>query len=798
MDRTGRLYTRFIYTLFLFVLPAFANTAELTEQQRQAILLILGSDFEDSVEIRTDHLIALGSTVHLHSSISGSFYNYVWTQIAGPAASLSGSNTPQLTVQLPHLSDPAEFAFALSVSGPDGELLEDDHSFTAFPNNPPELTVQFPCDGCRINGTALSFRGYADSGDDEEPILGADAVSVAIQVGETITDVPVGQDGIWRLADLAMPAGIQEVMVTATDAFDAANIVVIDLENVATLDTPAFSVDPTDGDVVYALETDSIDRLVKIELPTGERTTLYENRVTSIGQVLDTVVLPGGSQVAFGVVASGHVGAFSTVTGELSTLSGINVGEGPAVFITSLDLDTNDNRLVAYGNNTQTVSLIDTLTGNRAELVTDATTSGIAVDGMNDLVFYIDGQLLYSADLDTGDSTLVGFIPELVQAVHAFRPSSNEIVRGRWDGDVLYATSVASLESRLLSDSSSGLSLEGIHDVLYDASQDRYIAVDFSSGNQRDTDSLVAVNPTTGDRSLLFKDEVGSGPYAEGQGGMALGDNNNLYLCTDDSDSVIEIDLDTGRRTLISDSENGFGIDLEDPSAALFSSARGLLVLDNGQDALMVINVATGDRSLVSEGGLGAGPGFSAPVAMAFNHDESAVYVVDTGTHQVLNVHLDTGNREVVSDNTNTGPPLEETDGVALDYVNNRLIVGERSSGSTLDLAVVAIDLESGDRTRLAAHDIGSGPNILDIKDLVVSSDGSTAYLTSWDRIFRVDLETGDRTVLADNITGNGDVVIIDTLEMDPDQRLLYGWNPNYESLLVIDLETGDRVIRSR
>ena len=90
-------------------------------------------------------------------------------------------------------------------------------------------------------------------------------------------------------------------------------------------------------------------------------------------------------------------------------------------------------------------------------------------------------------------------------------------------------------------------------------------------------------------------------------------------------------------------------------------------------------------------------------------------------------------------------------------------------------------------------------PSVTSQPATAVTSDGATAFVSSGQRVFRVDLASGDRFVLADTATGNGDVITnFGALELDAGNNLLFGWNATYESVLIIDLETSDRVIRSR
>lgn len=98
---------------------------------------------------------------------------------------------------------------------------------------------------------------------------------------------------------------------------------------------------------------------------------------------------------------------------------------------------------------------------------------------------------------------------------------------------------------------------------------------------------------------------------------------------------------------------------------------------------------------------------------------------------------------------------------VAIDSANNRILVGD----SDLD-AVVAVDLATGERTKLIARNVGEGTPLIAPRAFALTADGLRAYVADDGgnapaRLFEIDLTAGDRTevgeiapAIADFVTG--------------------------------------------
>ena len=179
--------------------------------------------------------------------------------------------------------------------------------------------------------------------------------------------------------------------------------------------------------------------------------------------------------------------------------------------------------------------------------------------------------------------------------------------------------------------------------------------------------------------------------------------NNRALLIDSDLDALIAIDIDSGARTILSDASTGTGVNLSlginDASVALDSANNRVLVTDSGLVAVIAIDLDTGDRNILSNNSAGIGSGTdlqqtTAPITL----DSGRALLTDSGLDALVAINLATGDRVILSSaSVGTGSNLQNPRGITLDSGANRALVVDTS----LD-ALVAIDLTSGDRTILS------------------------------------------------------------------------------------------------
>lgn len=238
-----------------------------------------------------------------------------------------------------------------------------------------------------------------------------------------------------------------------------------------------------------------------------------------------------------------------------------------------------------------------------------------------------------------------------------------------------------------------------------------------------------------------------------------------------------------------------------DPSAVVIDEQSGrALLLDPFRERLVSLDLTTGDRALISGDTRGSGPALVSPVDIAIDSANGRAIIVDSpeifGSTQgaLVAIDLDTGDRTIISDNTiGAGPFFSVPRGVAVDAPNHRALVVDREGEE-----LMAIDLDTGDRTIISNAATGSGRALGDARGialdqararvLVVGDTGGGAALIS------VDLATGDRTSITDPLTEFGGL-FPRGLALDSAHDRVF--TAAQDAVLSIDLNSGDRTIVS-
>jgi PQQ-like domain len=327
-----------------------------------------------------------------------------------------------------------------------------------------------------------------------------------------------------------------------------------------------------------------------------------------------------------------------------------------------------------------------------------------------------------------------------------------------------------------------------------DVTRNRVLATDAGPPDAPPVPRIVAVDVTTGSRSILASPTVpnGSNPLVAG-GPMVVDAARNRALVLDPARRAISaMDLTTGVFTTFSDATTP---DANQPFQALGSIAldpanQRLLVTDPSRAALVTVDLATGARNTTTILGAGRLP----TVSLSPGGPEQGVIVVDGERNRALNVNtggivavdLDSGARTVlfVSDwlRFPTGAALDaerdlilvvDSGGVAafdlrtggrtdliqpgsgaLQYARD--IVLDRPRGRALIVdsgrsSVIAADLASGATTLLSGPGKPDDLNLLSFPYLIAldAARGRALVVDSPGKVLAVDLASGARTVLA-------------------------------------------------
>ncbi|MCG8434721.1 MAG: PKD domain-containing protein, partial [Gammaproteobacteria bacterium] len=247
---------------------------------------------------------------------------------------------------------------------------------------------------------------------------------------------------------------------------------------------------------------------------------------------------------------------------------------------------------------------------------------------------------------------------------------------------------------------------------------------------------------------------------------------------------IFALDPVTGDRTLVSGNDGtqtrGTGVSFDRPGYIAVDGDR-LLVTDGfgdlgkDLDAVIAVDIASGDRTVFSDDNdtatepppadpqIGKGPGFYNMSGIAIDRKRNQVLVVDTGDEKVIAVDLETGDRNIISDDSHNGPTLNNLRSVAVD--GDRALITDRDADGFA--TVIAVDLKEGGtqgtRTLISGNGEGDGPEFGVPRGIVLDGERALVTDTAWDLVFAVDLREGetqgDREVISnEHIPDDGDI----------------------------------------
>jgi len=478
-------------------------------------------------------------------------------------------------------------------------------------------------------------------------------------------------------------------------------------------------------------------------------------------------------------------------TGVATTISGLGHGSGEEFNGSiGLALDLENRRALTQHWGSDVLLGIDLQTGQR-EVVSRggqgspsiAYASGLAVDAEHGRAFAVDRTAAVAIDLATGKRTLVtsadrgtGYpLKGLDDVVYdgVSGPVPRLLVSDR-ESQAIVAVDIASGDRTLFSavDRGTGLGFSEPSRLELDATRRRLLVVDGSGVPDAHTSyrvnraALVAVDLSSGDRSTLSDPFQGDGFLPETPYALAF-DGSRAYLANDWGGQIAQIDLASKQRKLLTSSDVGSGYKPYTPEAlAPFVSTddeHELLMLEELAPAIVRVNLITGTRTVLSGATRGAGPalqlGADFVVAAPQSGTPSRAFVLDARRAGIVAVNLETGDRTMVSDpSTGTGPELGPSDSysaqaLALDSTRNQLLVSTSRYG-TSSAAVIAVDLTTGDRRLLSGTQRGTGPDVNPLSEgLLVDPYAPPgvprAFFLNTSAVLTVDLNTGDRAMLS-------------------------------------------------
>lgn len=507
-----------------------------------------------------------------------------------------------------------------------------------------------------------------------------------------------------------------------------------------------------------------------------------------------------------------------------------------AVEVNAMDFDAETQSLIITDHALYAILKLDLAT-NRISIVSDQDhgagdpfmgSESVVVDSAKRraLSFNWTSDVLLAVDLSTGDRTVVSAPPGVQE-------TSVSIASGlALDADyqrVFVASQQSIIEINLVSGIrrvvssatvGSGVPVQGMVDIAYDGSAvtgPRLLVSDPSSS------AILAIDPTSGARSVLSSAAVGVGPALAAPGRMKLDLKAKRLLVVDgipfrsgsgnrvNRAALVSIDLDTGNRTDLVGPAIGEGFFVDTPHALALDAETGqaYVARDSGGQ-IAEVGLASLKRRELGGADVGAGEKLFDPggIALGAGILSGQLLTTDALLANLVEVDRATGDRTVLSGHSaGSGPgfvfPVD-------------VVLQPGSSGANalvLDAglqALLAVNLGTGDRTVLSSPDVGAGPVFSDsgqlsLQAMAVDTARGRVLVTNYQTnalgaVIAIDLATGDRTLISSPSRGVGEALLQPNgivLDDSPGSGEPSAFLANYDRILRVNLTTGDRSVFS-
>lgn len=676
-------------------------------------------------------------------------------------------------------------------------------------NVAPVVTIEFPLSG-RTDAESITVRGVVHDGD-------GDAITSLTVNG---TEVTADADGAFSTV-VSLALGDNAMEVIAEDALGASSAtakVSVQRGPIRLWGHPSdVAIDYRNGRALFVDQ--SYDAVFALDLASGVATPIAD----ASADLGPEVTTPSSIEIDYDtdqyayVLTSNPSSQLQRI--DLSTLDRTTIPLSlGSLYITAIAMD--HGKLYAAGGSTffeiqlpaGTPRMIsddaDTMLGPALQAAT-----ALAIDGNQQVAYLIhqsDGTIK-RVSLPSGTRTLFsgggqGSGPNLSKPMAAVYDYGGQRVLISDDGQhglfaVSTATATAGARS-ILADATTGtgVPLHTPTGFAFDAVTQRALIADWKRPQfiigQRG--ALVWVDLASGQRTYV-SNGVGSGQgLALPAGLIADPDNDRVLLLDYDAGALIALHLGTGNRLVLSDAIAGQGPPMIGPNGMVADTANDrVFVADTARKAIFSIDLGTGDRTLLSDNdGQGSGTMFEGPVSLLYDAPNDRLLVADNGTNsKIVSVNLVGGNRLVLSDNTRTGPSLDQVQEIAFAPGDANTLL------AAVGADVLSVDLISGNRVYERQHDANQETGEFGFvfeQDhwYALSLDANTGALD----LIRVELADGTRTLVSGATRGSGPLAL----------RLPLGWHSTLFGrvllvsegdagmVLAVDTVSGDRLVFSR
>lgn len=761
------------------------------------------------------------------SDSDGSIDIYEWTQLSGPAVTLLNADAVTASFTAPDITLETPLELNLKVTDNKGDFHEDAVLVNLVPHVAPTLNNHYPCDGCRYFGPSLSVTGFVEMGGYPPEVVAPTTLPVVTVSIEGIqVQASVAEDGSWVAENISYDSALTTVPVdvNATGPYGGQSSYSLTLANRPTLTYAMIAPDSLDTDIIYFYDYGVyINRFFKYQISSNSFEMLRRERLwnevhvtfnpnflnpwdVQLDQNNNQLLMVDGNKTAlYGITLDGS---------QFTQLSSDTVGTGNSFSSPrQLELDSANNSAIVWNDGSSSLNAVDLATGDRSVIADNSGDHGmgnalttiysLAVNLATDTAYNMDSFGVTEVDLTTGTRSvpvLTGAVPYFPRTAF-YDAGRDSIVNWQFVQDQLIGIDATTyLGSVISAPGTSGIAAPYISQVVHKTLTDQYLVNGFAANtNGGDTDSLLVIDPDTGDRSILMEDSLGTGPGVEFGTNIAFdAASQSIYSLEANTVSLIKLDLSTNKRSLISGDGAGSG----DAFGNVFDLALDLandIVYVVSRTQVFAVDTLTGDRTVISDDVTGTGPFLTTIEGMVYNNASGLILVIDSVEDALISVDPATGDRTIVSSALHAGDTFFAPRGVDLDEANNQALVIDEGTGATSTIKLLMVDLDTGIRTLISSQAVGNGPWIWDGIDTYFIQGTNQALVLDFGKLIRVDLTTGDRTLIAHYNTDEGEILDnVLRIAVDPAKQVAYGWGLRNEALFQIDLNTGHRVIVSK
>lgn len=542
--------------------------------------------------------------------------------------------------------------------------------------------------------------------------------------------------------------------------------------------------------------------------------------------------------------------AVNLVSGNRSVVSSMSVGTGPLGNTRKLAYDAVRNRLLMTAQGAAgSVIAISLPSGNRTLVAGTGTGSGEEMLSAGQIIVNGDYAYVYdSSDFHVVRIDLVSLARTVISANgdgkgpnfgfsggtslmggFAFG-ADGKLYASDYYADALVSIDVATGNRAIVSSSAvgTGTAIASGEEILYRPGVGDVLLADVDTGR------ILSIALATGNREIVHESApfpgYGNGLYMATAVTMSP-DGRYAYVAEYAAGRILRVEMATAAVVRITQNGAGHsGPELMYPSQIFFDAANDrLLVSDYG--GLYAVDLTNGTRTLLSGmrgTSAGSGPAFSTVTSFDFDESTGTAYVADflfSGMYQphFYSVPVSTGARTMIYDgSTMASPRVWRPTGVVRDGTRNLLFAVD-------EVADVIWRLDLAGTLPGTPTMFSSGDDPADPMDAVVASGPDFEYpgmlahdparneLYLYDdvhmRLLGIDDETGNRTVRAAHDVGRGielgipgtytplfgstgsenpfDMIAI---ARGPTPATLIAASNMHNSVLVLDVETGDRV----